>query len=288
MKPHIVLLTGQSGSGKSVAMRALEDEGYYCVDNIPVSLTQQLVSVVEKEAKGQHIALVMDIRDTRFVHEAPGVVTNLRAEAYDVKVLYLTAAHNVLIRRYSTTRRKHPLDNGCGLHDAIVKEETLLLPMSELSNTVVDTSSLTPHELRKQIVKIADPRAEGQPLHLGVMSFGFTHGVPAEADMVFDVRFLANPYFVPELKHLPGTQPEVAEYVMKQPESQAMVDRIVRFLEELLPHYQREGKTYITTAIGCTGGKHRSVAVTESIAQQLAVRGLHTEVHHRDVQKDVP
>jgi UPF0042 nucleotide-binding protein len=287
MKPHIIILTGQSGSGKSVAMRALEDEGYYCVDNIPVSLTESLIQVVEQEAKGQHIALVMDIRDSRFVENAPHIVSSLRTRHGDVRVLYLTAAHNVLIRRYSTTRRKHPLDNGCGLHEAISKEETLLQPMAECATEVLDTSALTPHALRKRVMDIAGAGVSSTSLRMGIVSFGFTHGVPCEADMVFDVRFLANPYFEPALKHLPGTHPDVAAYVLNQQEAQQMVRRVVDFLHALLPSYKREGKTYVTAAVGCTGGKHRSVAVACAVAEELAKLQIHVEVHHRDVQKDI-
>lgn len=281
----ILILTGQSGSGKSTAMRAAEDAGYFCVDNLPVALLEDLVSLCSHhtDTNRTRLALVMDLRERQFLQTAPKLVPALKAKGHRVRVVFLAAQQDVVLRRYSQTRRLHPLDGGGGLREAVVAEQALLEPLREMADEVIDTSRLTPHGLRASIIERVGGAASAGAMRVTVLSFGFKNGVPSEADMVLDVRFLPNPFFVPELSAHSGMQPAVADYVLQKPDAKAFLSHADNFLRFLLPHYQAEGKRYFTLGIGCTGGRHRSVAIAAQLTEQLCEAGFAAELRHRDM-----
>ncbi len=285
MTCSILLLTGQSGSGKSTAIRTLEDQGYFCVDNMPTSLVQQLIDTVFAAAASERLALVMDIRERAFLQEAPALVARLRQGPRPFRMIFLEAKEEVMIRRYSETRRLHPLDDGCGLRAALAAERRLLAPLRELADEAMDTSHMSPHALRKAVaVQLAGARAGADgALRVSLLSFGFKHGVPLEADIVLDVRFLPNPYFVPGMREQTGQDAPVSAYVLAQPEAQKFLELTAALLFFLVPQYQREGKRYLTVAIGCTGGRHRSVAVAAALQARLQAQAVAANLTHRDV-----
>lgn len=281
---HIVVITGMSGSGKSTAIRALEDAGYFCIDNLPAPL---LLKVTELGGDQTKLAFVVDIREGEYLKEAPRVIDEARRAGHQVEVLFLDASDEALTRRYSETRRRHPLAGNEGVASGIAREREALRELREHSEHVLDTSTLTVHELRRQLTARFGSSATGQ-LAVTVMSFGFKNGVPSNADLVFDVRFLPNPFFVPELKALTGQNPAVAAYVIDRPETWEFLDRVSDLVAFLLPKYQREGKAYLTIAIGCTGGKHRSVALAEALLLRVrdGAPGTNAQLWHRDLDKE--
>ena len=287
MPLSILILTGQSGSGKSTAIRALEDAGYFCVDNIPTSLVEQLVGVVLSEGTSDRLMAVIDIREKRFLAQAPALITRLRQGPHPVRMMFLEAQDEVVISRYSETRRLHPLDSGAGLRAAIMQERTLLAPLRELADETFDTSRLSPHDLRA-IMRDRLAASNSEHIRVALLSFGFKHGVPLEADMVLDVRFLNNPYFDLKLRPLTGLSEEVRQFVVRSPEAQTFVQHAQDFLAFLLPQYQKEGKRYLTVAIGCTGGRHRSVAIARELCERLAKIDIAADLRHRDVKEDSP
>jgi UPF0042 nucleotide-binding protein len=280
---HIVVITGMSGSGKSTAVRALEDAGYFCIDNLPAPL---LIKVTELGGESQRLAFVMDVREGNFLRDAPKVLDEAKRAGHQVEVLFLDASDESLIRRYSETRRKHPLSMTGTAAEGIAKERAALKDLREQSQHVLDTSTMTVHELKRQVQsRFGESGAHG--LAVTFMSFGFKYGVPSQADLVFDVRFLPNPYFVPELKALTGRDEKVAAYVLDRPETQAFIGKVTDLLDFLLPHYAREGKAYLTVAIGCTGGKHRSVAISGVLAKRFESNaGVAAHLFDRDVDKE--
>jgi RNase adapter protein RapZ len=286
-RPQVVILTGVSGSGKSTALRALEDVGFYCVDNLPVVFLEKLLELSGHTAgEVSRIALVVDAREGRFLVEAPHVIQELRQKGADVEVLFLDASDESLVRRYSETRRRHPLaGEGGTVPDGIQNERRALADLKAIADEVIDTTTLNVHEL-KRLVTRRFAGGEGARLGVTVVSFGFRFGIPTHADLVLDVRFLPNPYFVPELKPYPGTDPRVRDYVMGQPDAKAFLDRLVELCGFLLPRYRTEGKSYLTIAIGCTGGKHRSVALAGALAGRLEDAGQAVRLWHRDVEKE--
>jgi UPF0042 nucleotide-binding protein len=288
MTLSITILTGQSGSGKSTAIRALEDHGYFCVDNLPTSLVERLIEVIDAEETCDRLALVMDIREKRFLAQAPALVERLRQGSHPVRVVFLEAKEEAVLRRYSETRRLHPLDRGDGLRTAVEEERTLLTPLRELADDTLDTSALSPHALRAKVVQQIAGVSAGDALRIGLMSFGFKHGVPLEADMVLDVRFLPNPYFQTTLRPLTGLDAGVRDYVLTIAEAQQFLTHAHAFFEFLLPQYQREGKRYLTVAIGCTGGRHRSVAMACELRDRLAKQNIIADLRHRDLKEDAP
>lgn len=283
---QVVILTGVSGSGKSTALRALEDAGFYCVDNLPIIIVEKLLELSGHTAgEVSRIALGVDAREGRFLSEAPRVIRELREKGADVEVLFLDSSDETLIRRYSETRRRHPLAGEGTVADGIAAERRALADLKALADEVIDTTTLNVHEL-KRLVTHRLVGTESTKLGVTVVSFGFRFGIPTHADLVLDVRFLPNPYFIPELKPHPGTDPRVSEFVLSQPDARAFLDRMVELLGFLLPRYRNEGKSYLTIAIGCTGGKHRSVALASALAERLSSGGQPVRLWHRDMEKE--
>jgi len=284
MSLNIIILTGQAGSGKSTAMRALEDEHFLCVDNMPASLSEQLVALVRHSGKTEHLALVMDVREVDWLQQVPDLVKRLRTAGEIVRLVYLESQDDALVRRYSETRRRHPLDDGCGLKRAIVSERELLAPLRELADDTLDTSRLSPHDLRSKILCQLAGVTMGDDLRVALVSFGYKHGLPLDADMVLDVRFLPNPYFEASLRLRSGLDEPVCAYVLGSEAGKMYIEKARSFMEFLLPRFKREGKRYLTLAVGCTGGQHRSVAVAAALGERLAGQGLSVDVRHRDVR----
>ena len=279
----IIDITGMSGSGKSTAIRALEDAGWFCIDNLPAPL---LMKVTELGESRDLLAFVIDVREGQFLKDAPHALEEARRAGHKVEVLFLDSSDEALTRRYSETRRRHPLSGSGTVAEGIAREREALEALREHAEHVVDTSTLTVHELRRQVMARFGTTSAG--LSLSVMSFGFKYGVPSNADMVLDVRFLPNPFFVPELKAFTGREPAVEAFVLDRPDAWVFLDKTYEFLEFLVPRYQREGKSYLTVAIGCTGGKHRSVAIANALTQRLKLApfGEHAQLWDRDIEKE--
>jgi UPF0042 nucleotide-binding protein len=283
---QMLILTGMSGAGKSTVLRALEDVGYYCVDNLPIIIVEKLLELSEHTAgEVSRIALGVDAREGRFLSEAPRVIRELREKGAEVEVLFVDCADEVLIRRYSETRRRHPMAGDGTVADGIGAERRALADLKALADEVIDTSTLNVHEL-KRLVTRRSAGGENTKLGVTVVSFGFRFGIPTHADLVLDVRFLPNPFFIPELKPHPGTDPRVAEFVLSQPDAKAFLERLSELLGFLIPRYRAEGKSYLTIAIGCTGGKHRSVALAGALSDRLTSGGQPVRLWHRDVDKE--
>jgi RNase adapter protein RapZ len=287
MPLSMLLITGQSGSGKSTVIRTLEDQGYTCIDNMPVPLVEDLVRLMLGEGNAERLALVMDIRDRRFVQEAPRLVERLRQAKVGLRIVYLDAKEEALVRRYSETRRRHPLDEGRGLRQAITLEREILTPLRELADDTLDTTAMSPHELRARVVSQIVGTEVRDNLAVAIVSFGFKYGLPLEADMVLDVRFLPNPFFEPTMKERTGLDEDVSRYALGSREAQAFLTHTETLLRFLIPEYQREGKRYFTLAIGCTGGQHRSVAVSRVLAERLASLAR-VDLKHRDIKEKRP
>jgi len=274
-----IIFTGVSGGGKTTALRAVEDLGFYCVDNLPLPLLGDFVETMKAEPHIDRAALVIDARLRNYIEGYALAHLALTSSGHVVEVVYLDARDDVLVRRFSQTRRRHPL-GGDDLIAGLREERKLLAPLRAQATTCIDTSDLTVHQLKELI---QDRYLQtGSQLVLSLLSFGFRHGLPSHADLVFDVRFLPNPFFVDEMRHLTGLQPDVAQYVFQGKEGPEFLDRVEGLMKFLLPRYQAEGKVYLTAAIGCTGGKHRSVAVAEALGKRLS-QGWAVRVRHRDV-----
>ena len=284
---RVVVVTGLSGSGKSTAIKAFEDLDYFCVDNLPVVLLADFLKLREKSSEDlYHIALGMDIRERSFLESYPRVFSELRERGTNLEILFLEAADEALQRRFSQTRRKHPLVGTGTVLDRIRAERERLKHLKEMATRVIDTSNLNVHELKRMISRLYTVYPEEDTLQVNVLSFGFKYGVPAEADIVMDVRFLPNPFFIKELRELNGTQDPVIRFVIQQGQTQVFLDKFTDLINYLLPRYREEGKNYLTIAVGCTGGKHRSVVVTEQLKVQLAGLGYPVTAGHRDVEVD--
>ncbi|MBI5420271.1 MAG: RNase adapter RapZ [Deltaproteobacteria bacterium] len=285
---RVVIVTGLSGSGKSTATKVFEDIGYFCVDNLPSVLLPKIVDIVtEARGEGALIALVADVRGREFLPDFARVIEDLRREHHDVKVLFLDAEDDVLLRRYSETRRKHPLAGRGGAKESIARERRLLSPLREIADTVLNTSQFTVHQLRDALLRRFRGE-EGGELRVSIVSFGYRYGIPLDADMVVDVRFLPNPNFVPELKAYTGQNRRVRDYVMKAETTRRFYRLLTSFLHFLLPLYTKEGKAYFTLGIGCTGGRHRSVAVAEALAKDLAGQASPIVVHRDLARSPLP
>jgi UPF0042 nucleotide-binding protein len=283
---RVVVVTGLSGAGKSTATRALEDAGFFCIDNLPAVLLPKMTELAAHAgAEISHLAVVIDARDPHFLSQAPRVIDEARRQGHQVEVVFLDSRDDVLIRRFSETRRRHPLSPDGTVIDGIARERERLLDLKRTADSVIDTSSLTVHELRALLTERYAVQGEAG-LAVTLLSFGFRYGMPPQADLVFDVRFLPNPYFVEELRAFNGTDPRVSAYVMEREESKEFLARITQLLEFLLPKYKREGKSYLTVALGCTGGKHRSVAMAEALSAELRARHMAGHLWHRDKDKE--
>ncbi len=282
---RIVFVTGLSGGGKATAVRALEDAGFFCIDNLPVPVIPKLLDLLGHAPEVTKLALVVDAREKRFLHEAPKIVGEARAQGHDVGLLFLEAADEVLLRRFSETRRRHPLAPSGTVLEGIAAERALLGELRALADQVIDTSQTSVHELKALILERFGGDQE-HALSVTVTSFGYRFGLPSQADIVLDVRFLPNPYFVPELREHPGTAPEVARWILDHQLARDFLDRARDLLLFLLPRYREEGKAYLTVALGCTGGRHRSVALAEALGGALAQAGVRARVRHRDVERE--
>jgi len=284
---QVVILTGVSGSGKTTALRALEDAGFYCIDNLPIVLLEKLLELSGHTAgEVSRIATVVDARDTRFLREAPRIIADLRQRGVDLKVIFFDCADEVVVRRYSETRRRHPMaGEGGTVLDGIAAERRALEGLRALADEVLDSSNLNVHDLKRAVGRRFE-RGEGARLGVTVVSFGFRYGLPSHADLVLDVRFLPNPYFDAALRPHTGLEPQVRDYVLGQADAQAFLERLADFAAFLLPRYRGEGKSYLTIAIGCTGGKHRSVAIAGELARRLEASGQAVRLWHRDVEKE--
>ena len=281
----LIIVTGLSGSGKSTAIDALEDVGYFCVDNMPISLVPKFLELRAGAASEvQKIALGLDLRQKDFAERFQVIFDQIREEEFHVDVLFLEAAEDVLLKRYSETRRQHPMSREGNLLAGIREEREKLEGLRTLADRVIDSSHYTVHELKKLIIEHAYRNVPSERIRIGLISFGFKYGVPQESDLLVDVRFIPNPYFIPELKRLDGLDERVRSFVLKWPETHEFLDRYTSLLEYLIPLYEKEGKSYLTLSIGCTGGRHRSVTVAGELACRLSEGGREAGLTHRDLE----
>jgi UPF0042 nucleotide-binding protein len=281
---ELVILTGLSGSGKLSALKAFEDLGYYSVDNLPLELVPRFADLVRQSAEIERAALVVDVREGMRLDEFPSILNEVR-KVLPTRVVFLEASEEALIRRFSETRRPHPMGRSETVVKSIRAERKRLEPIRNVADIVLDTTKFNVHELRARINSQFAREDGGQSLMVSSNSFGFKNGVPTEADLVFDVRFLPNPHFVPEFRKLTGKDPKVAKYVRQFPQTKEFLDKTADLLKFLLPHYIKEGKSYLTVAFGCTGGQHRSVFIAEEIKKRLANEGYRVKTSHRDMPK---
>lgn len=281
---QIVVITGLSGAGRSTALRVLEDAGFYCVDNLPPALAPDLLALAHREGRLDRVGLGIDVRTGAFLSGAEQALASLEADGHEVEVVFLDCADDVLVRRFSETRRPHALAEEGDLHGAIAGERERLSGLRARADVVIDTTELTVHDLRRNLIDYIARDAEQPSMVVRLLSFGFKYGIPTHADLVFDLRFLPNPHFVEELRPKTGKDPEVADYVLGAPQTQELIGRLRPLLDYALPQYAREGKAYLTVAIGCTGGRHRSVAMAEELGRQLEGE-LDVVVSHRDVER---
>jgi UPF0042 nucleotide-binding protein len=293
--PDIVVITGLSGSGMSAATNAFEDLGYFCVDNLPLTLLPTFARLVRPEEDDneapyiRRAALVINIREGHFLSEFEGQLRRLRRDsALNVFVLFFEASDDALQRRFSETRRPHPFDTGEGLAASISAERAAMSQIHNAADLIIDTSEHTVHSLRRFLVERFSPDTRGTPMRVQVVSFGHKYGAPRELDLLFDVRHLPNPHFVPELRHLSGHDRRAVAYIKASAETAETLRRFGELLDYLLPLYQREGKSYVTVGVGCTGGRHRSVMVANALARQLRRDGFDATAVHRDVRKARP
>jgi UPF0042 nucleotide-binding protein len=285
---RIVLLTGMSGGGKSTAIRALEDAGWFCIDNLPVVLVPKLLELVAHGASDEvhRLALVIDAREGRFLDQTPQAVDEVRRAGHKLEVVFLDCADDALLRRFSETRRRHPLSPESTVAEGISLERKLLSALRGIADLVIDTTRMNVHELRDAITARFGAAGDADALNVTFVSFGYRNGIPANSDLVLDVRFLPNPYFIEGLKPHPGTDSRVSEWVLARPQTQNFLDHLESLLGFLLPQYKVEGKSYLTVSIGCTGGRHRSVVVAEEMARRLTEKHrARVKVTHRDVAK---
>jgi UPF0042 nucleotide-binding protein len=285
-QPQMIVVTGLSGSGRSAALKAFEDIGFYCVDNLPLTLLPAFVDFASRSDQAGRAAIGIDVREKDFAQRFPTLFHELRAAGRVIETLFLDATDQTLVRRFSETRRPHPLSRGSiALTDGIRKERTELSEVKKLSDRIIDTSDYTVHDLRQAIERHYSDSLTGRPLVITIVTFGYKFGVPYDIDLMFDLRFLPNPHFVPELRDHTGEDPRVREYVTAGAESMEFIARLQHFLEYLLPRYRNEGKSYLTIAFGCTGGRHRSVAVSSAVAERLREIGYEVNLKHRDMRE---
>ncbi|PYX87074.1 MAG: RNase adapter RapZ [Acidobacteria bacterium] len=281
---ELVIITGMSGSGKASALKAFEDLGYYCVDNLPVELIPRFAELAVQSAEIQRTALVVDVREGSKLEQLPKILKSVK-RMIPTKVLFLEASDASLVRRFSETRRPHPLGTDAPVKASLLAERRHLKPIRAIADLIIDTSKFNVHELRAHVTDQFKQHASDKNILVSCVSFGFKHGVPEDADLVFDVRFLPNPHFVPEFRPLTGKDARVARYIRSFPQTAEFIHRISDLLVYLLPHYIREGKSYLTISFGCTGGQHRSVMIAEDVGKNLRKAGYRVKVLHRDSPK---
>ena len=303
---RVILISGLSGSGKTTAIKALEDIGFYCVDNLPILLLPKFIELCEQSGgRISKVAVVEDIRGTEsypayrrqnegqggkdFLEDSRRIIQDLHREGYPIEILFLDSSDSVLMRRFSETRRQHPLAVGGSIGEGIRLEREWLQGIRDMANEVVDTSHFNVHQLKDKIQRYAQEGLSSGQMTVTLLSFGYSFGIPYEGDLVMDVRFLPNPYFVEELKRLRGDNPQVAAYVLHWEETKEYLRRVQEFIRFLLPLYERERKTHLTIAVGCTGGRHRSIVIVNQLAEmlreELTERGVFLSVRHRDAEK---
>ena len=281
---ELVIVSGMSGAGKASALKTFEDLGYYCVDNLPVGLISNFADLVLDSVEIQRAALVVDIREGARLDKLPQVLASLR-RMLKTTVVFLEADSDVLVRRYSETRRPHPLGRDASVRSSLTAERRRLQPLRALADVVVDTTQFNVHELRAQLTERFQGGNSDRNLLISCVSFSYREGVPEDANLLFDVRFLPNPHFIPKFRPLTGRHPEVAKYIRSFPQTREFIQRISELLIYLVPHYIREGKSYLTIAFGCTGGKHRSVMIAEEVKKRLSKAGYNIKVVHRDAER---
>ena len=282
---RFVIVTGMSGGGKRTALKMLEDMGFYCVDNLPVALIEKFVElIVTPNSEITKVALGLDVRAGQSFEEVKHILENLRKNGYSFDMLFMEATDSVLLKRYKESRRMHPLSPEGRVEEGISKERKILEPIREISDYVIDTSRLLTRELKEELDRIFLKNEEYNSLMITVMSFGFKYGIPADADLVFDVRFLPNPFYIDELKYKTGNDKEVQDYVMGFPEAHQFMDKLTDMMLFLIPNYIKEGKYQLVIGIGCTGGKHRSVTLANALYERLKDQGNYSiKLTHRDV-----
>jgi len=284
---QVAVISGLSGSGKTTALHVLEDLGYYCIDNLPAALIPRFVELCEGSDEISRVAFGVDSRAREFLDQVPRALDEVRARGHRVEMLYLEAGDDTLVRRFSETRRPHPMAEGSDVAGAIVRERGRLQTLREHATRIVDTSPFTSQQLRGELRAIfaRDASAGAGALQVSLVSFGYKYGLPVDSDLVWDVRFLPNPFYVEDLRPLTGRDEPVADYVLKHPATQEFLDVMGRFLRFALPWYEREGKSYLTVALGCTGGRHRSVVLVERLGRMLQDLGVGHSIRHRDVDR---
>ncbi|OGQ12903.1 MAG: RNase adaptor protein RapZ [Deltaproteobacteria bacterium RBG_19FT_COMBO_46_12] len=303
---RVILISGLSGSGKTTAIKALEDIGFYCVDNLPILLLPKFIELFEQSGgKISKVAVVEDIRgeasypssrefveaegEKDFLKDSREIIQHLKREGFLIEILFLESSDPVLMRRFSETRRQHPLAVGGSIREGLRLEREQLQGIRDMANQVIDTSELNVHQLKEKIQQYAQEERSSSHMTVALLSFGYSFGIPFEADLLMDVRFLPNPYFVEELKRLKGDHPKIAEYVLQWEETKAFLQHLQEFIRFLLPLYERERRTHLTIAVGCTGGRHRSIVIVNRLAEvlrdELVKRGIFLSVKHRDAEK---
>jgi UPF0042 nucleotide-binding protein len=283
-KLKIIIITGLSGSGKSTAISAFEDAGFYCVDNMPVALLPKFLELpIESNSEITGLAFVMDLREKSFLYRYSLVFDSLKKKGYQFKILFLEADEENLLKRYSQTRRHHPLSQNKSLLEGIRIEREQLKELKITADKIIDTSRYTVHDLKSVINNISQQNKNVAPMRINILSFGFKYGTPHDASLIMDVRFLANPYFVPELKDFNGKSPEIKNYVLNNDEARRFTKKYLDLLDYLIPLYEKEGKAYLTIAVGCTGGRHRSVTIAEALFEHIKKPGRQIMVTHRDI-----
>jgi RNase adapter protein RapZ len=281
---ELVIITGLSGSGKLSALKAFEDLGYYAVDNMPIELVPRFAELIAESAATTRAALVVDVREGQGLERFPSILKQIR-KTLATTVIYLEASEAALLRRFSETRRPHPLGRGDRVAGAIKSERKVLDPIRNVADIIIDTSNFNVHELRTHVQDKFVSGGTGKDLLISSLSFGYKNGIPLEADLIFDVRFLPNPHFIPEFRPLTGKHPKLVAYLRKFPQTREFLDRVTSMMLFLLPHYIHEGKSYLTVAFGCTGGQHRSVMIAEEISRRLGKEGYRIKTAHRDMPR---
>ncbi|MEN6330615.1 MAG: RNase adapter RapZ [Smithella sp.] len=283
---RVVIITGLSGSGKSTALRALEDIGFFCVDNLPVVLLPKLLDITTKSSPEiKQVAMVMDLRERSFLKKYEDIFSRLKEKGYKIEILFLDSSDESLLRRFSVTRRTHPLSEKGSIMDGIRLEREKLSSLKEMADQVIDSTSTNVHQLKDIVQRYFLPASETKKVIINVISFGYRYGLPADADLVFDVRFLPNPYFVEDLKDFNGQNDAVRDYVLKNEKSETFLQKVLDLMTYLIPLYDREGKVRLNVALGCTGGKHRSVVMADQLGAHFSEMKYIVNVTHRDISK---